>query len=150
MFFNILALICLRKVLSPDGWGSWVAPRGLGFNPLVGRISGLIKKIPSLCLVRSRVPSPTRHPTAWAVAECAVVANLLVMGGQGSGVFLAGTCWFRDFLAISGLCAPWVPTPGNIGDGGFPLPDRVFLIYLLDCNSYMIYIGCICLFKWFE
>jgi hypothetical protein len=50
----------------------------------------------------------------------------LVMGGQGSGVFSTGTSWFCDFLAISGLCAPWVPAPGNVGEGGFPLPDQVF------------------------
>jgi hypothetical protein len=31
--------------------------------------------------------------------------GLLVMEGQSSGVFLTGTSWFHDFLAISGLCA---------------------------------------------
>jgi hypothetical protein len=56
-----------------------------------------------MCLVRSQVPSPTRHPPAWAVAERAVVAGPLVMRGQGLGVFSAGTCWFRDFLVISGV-----------------------------------------------
>jgi hypothetical protein len=48
------------------------------------------------------------------------------MGGQGSRVFSTGTCWFRDFLVISGLCAPWVPAPGDVGEGGFPLPGRDF------------------------
>jgi hypothetical protein len=118
----------LRKVLSPDGWGSRVAPRGLEFDPLVGRISGLVKKIPSLCLVRSWVLSLVHHPPAWAVPEWAVVADPLVMGDQGSGVFLTGTCWFRDFLAISGLCAPWVSAPGDVSEGDFPLPGRFFFI----------------------
>jgi hypothetical protein len=87
------------KVISPDGWGSSVAHRDLRFDPLVGRISSLVKKILSLCLVRSRVPSPARHPPVQAILEWAVVASLLVMRGQGSGVFLIGTCWFRDFLS---------------------------------------------------
>jgi hypothetical protein len=44
---NHLCWCCLvRKVLNPDGWGSRVAPWGLGFDPLVGWISGLIKKNP--------------------------------------------------------------------------------------------------------
>jgi hypothetical protein len=124
------------KVLSPDGWDSRVAPRGLGFDPLVGWISGLIKKILSLCLIHSRVSSPRRHPPAWAVAEWAVVVGPLVMGGQGSEVFSIGTCWFRDFLAISGLCAPWVSALGDVGEGGFPLPGRVFLLSIVDLNIY--------------
>jgi hypothetical protein len=41
-----------------------------------------------------------------AVAEWVVVGDPLVMGGQSSGVFSTGACWFRDCLAISGLCAP--------------------------------------------
>jgi hypothetical protein len=49
--------------------GSRVTPRGLGFDPLVGRILSLGKKILSLCLVRSRVPSPVCHSPAWAVVE---------------------------------------------------------------------------------
>jgi hypothetical protein len=120
-----------RKVLHPDGWGSRVAPRGLGFDPLVGRILGIVKKIPSVCLVRSRIPSPARHPPAWAIAEWAVVAVPLVMGGQCSRVFSTRTYWFRDFLAISGLCAPWVPALGDVGEGGFLLPGRVFFITTL-------------------
>jgi hypothetical protein len=117
----------VRKVLSPDGWGSRVAPRGLGFDPLVGQILGLVKKIPSLCLIHSRVLSSACQPLAWAIAKWALVADPLVMGGQGSGVFSTGTYWFRDFLAIIGLCVPWVLTPGNVGEGGFPHPGRVFL-----------------------
>jgi hypothetical protein len=40
------------------------------------------------------------------VAEWTVVDGPLVMGGQDLRVFSTGTCWFRDFLVISGLCAP--------------------------------------------
>jgi hypothetical protein len=51
----------------------------------------------------------------------------LVMGGQSLRIFSTGTSWFHDFLVISGLCAPWVSTSGDIGEGGFLLPGRVFL-----------------------
>jgi hypothetical protein len=44
-------------------------------------------------------------PHVWAVAEWIAVAGPLVIGGQGSGVLSIGTCWFRDFLPMSGLCA---------------------------------------------
>jgi hypothetical protein len=44
-------------------------------------------------------------PPVWAVAEWIAVAGPLVIGGQGSGVLSIGTCWFRDFLPMSGLCA---------------------------------------------
>jgi hypothetical protein len=40
------------------------------------------------------------------VAEWAVVDGPLVMRGQSLGVFSTGAYWFRDFLAISELCAP--------------------------------------------
>jgi hypothetical protein len=48
------------------------------------------------------------------------------MGYQGLGVFLIRTCWFRDFLAISKLCAPWVSATGDVGKNSFFLPGRVF------------------------
>jgi hypothetical protein len=41
-------------------------------------------------------------------------------------------CWFRDFLAISELCAPSVSTSDiTIGECGFPLAGQVFFSYLL-------------------
>jgi hypothetical protein len=119
-------LIFRKNNVCLDGWGSQVAPRGLGFDPLVGRILGLVKKIPSLCLVRSRVLSPTRHPPVWAVAEWAVVVGPLVMGGQCSGVFSTGSCWFRDFLSHQWVACALSATPGNVGEDGFTLPGRVF------------------------
>jgi hypothetical protein len=42
--------------------------------------------------------------SGWAVEEWAIDAGLLVMGDQGLGAFSTGICWFRDFLAINGLC----------------------------------------------
>jgi hypothetical protein len=62
-----------------------------------------------------------------AVTQWAVVDVLLVIGGQGLKVFLTETCWFRDFLAISGSCAPWVSTSSvTMEEGDFSLPSRVF------------------------
>jgi hypothetical protein len=49
----------------------------------MGQIFGLIKKIFSLYLVRSRVLSPTRHPLVWAVVDWAVVAGPLKPGIEG-------------------------------------------------------------------
>jgi hypothetical protein len=57
-------------------------------------------------------------PSGWAVAEWTVDAGLLVMGGQGSGIFSAGPM-FPSLLNI-------------IPDDGYSLPDRVFLLKYHD------------------
>jgi hypothetical protein len=63
-----------------------------------------VKKVPSLCLVLSRATVPHTPLSGRAVVEWVSVTGLLVMGGQGSGAFSIGICWFCNFLAISGLC----------------------------------------------
>jgi hypothetical protein len=68
-----------------------VAPPSLGFDSPRSEFSGLVKKIPFLCLIRSRVTMSCAPPSGWAVAEWIVDAGPLVMGGQGSGIFSAGT-----------------------------------------------------------
>jgi hypothetical protein len=71
--------------------GFRVAPPRPRFEPLEGEFSGLVKKIPSLCPNRSRVTMSCVPPSGWTVAESTVDAALLVMGGQGSGIFSDGT-----------------------------------------------------------
>jgi hypothetical protein len=53
-------------------------------------------------------------PSGWAVAESTVDAGPLVMGGQGSGIFSAGT-----IVSVSSYM--------EYRAGGLPLPGRVFL-----------------------
>jgi hypothetical protein len=71
--------------------GFRVAPPSLGFDSPQGEFLGLVKKIPSLCLIRSRVTMPYEPPFVWAVAEWTVDADPLVIEGQGLGFFSAGT-----------------------------------------------------------
>jgi hypothetical protein len=124
-----------EKVLSQDGWGSRVAHQDLGVDPLMGRILGLVKKIPSLCLIRSRVPSPARHPPVWAVAEWAAIAGPLVMGGQGSGGFSTGTCWFRDLLNHQWVVCALSASPRQCR-WGWLYPPRSSFFYVVgpDCH----------------
>jgi hypothetical protein len=68
----ILKMIHRTKVLSSVGWGSRAATRGFGFDPPVGQILGLIKKIPSLCLIRTRCTCACSPPSGRTVAEWAV------------------------------------------------------------------------------
>jgi hypothetical protein len=49
--------------------GSRVAPPSLRYDLLVRWILDIVKKISSLCLVHSQVPSPVYHPPTCAVTE---------------------------------------------------------------------------------
>jgi hypothetical protein len=76
----------------------WRLP-GLEFNSPKGRIFGPgLKKISSLCLIRSRVTITTRHPPAWAVAEWAVWIRPVSDRRLRFGDFLNRDLWFCDFL----------------------------------------------------
>jgi hypothetical protein len=73
-----------------------------GLIPLGGEFLGLVKKIPLLCPIRSRVTISCSPPSGWAVAEWTVDAGPLVMGCQGSGVFSARTNVSVSLNIISG------------------------------------------------
>jgi hypothetical protein len=62
--------------------GFRVAPQIPRFDPSRGRIFMLVKKIPSLCLIRSRVTMSCAPPSGWTVAEWTVDAVPLVMGAR--------------------------------------------------------------------
>jgi hypothetical protein len=70
-----------------------------------------------MCLVHSQATSSCESLSdLWAITEWAVDVSRdgpLVMGGQGSGVFLTGTYGF-------------VTSYNDVGEGGFTLSGRVF------------------------
>jgi hypothetical protein len=49
-----------------------------------------------------------------------------VIGGQGSAVFLTGTSWFCDFLAISGFVRLECRPQAMLLRAAFPSPVRFF------------------------
>jgi hypothetical protein len=52
-------------------------------------------------------------------------------------VFSIETCWFYDFLVISGLYVSYVPTLViTVGEGRFSLPGQVYST-LVKCFSHM-------------
>jgi hypothetical protein len=65
-------------------------------------------------------------PSGWAVAEWTVDAGKLVMGGQGSGIFSAGT-----IVSVSSYT--------EYREGGLSLPGRVFFF-----GSNLRYSSCSC------
>jgi hypothetical protein len=69
----------------------------LGLIPIGSEFSGFVKKIPSLCPIRSRVAMSCVSPSGWAVAEWTVDASPLVMG-SGFGNFLGRDHCFGLFL----------------------------------------------------
>jgi hypothetical protein len=79
-----------KRVSSLVVKGFHVAHPGPRFDPPRGEFLSLVKKIPS-CSIRYRVTMPCAPPSGWAVAEWTTDAGLLVIGGQGSGIFSART-----------------------------------------------------------
>jgi hypothetical protein len=63
----------------------------LSLIPIGIEFSGLVKKIPSLCPIRSRVAMSCVPSFGWAVVEWTVDVDPLVMEGQGLEIFSVGT-----------------------------------------------------------
>jgi hypothetical protein len=102
-----------KRHLSDSGFNSeWERIFGCGLKKSSRRVSSSLRLWLMLTIL-------------WLGSHCRVGScRRLVMGGQSPGVFSTSTYWFHDFLAFSGLCAPWVPTP--VGEEGFLLPNQVF------------------------
>jgi hypothetical protein len=91
----------------------------MGSIPIGSEFSGLVKKIPSLCLIHSRVAMSCAPPSGWTVAEWTVDAGPLVMGASVRGFSRPGPL-FRSLLI-------W-----NTGRAVFPSPAEFFLRKLVS------------------
>jgi hypothetical protein len=76
-----------------------VALQVLGSISPGSEFSDLVKKIPSLCPIRSRVTMSCAPPSGWVVTEWTVDADPLVMGTRVRGFSRPGLL-FRSLLNI--------------------------------------------------